>query len=163
MTADRNPIRGCGKLLQELSGRDAESLQVFVGRTIVEVWKGLGGGDDGDVAFTLDDGTTVYADPEGDCCSRSWVEHVSGVKFAYGAEIVGVDLRPELATQEDVDDGAYECLALYGITLITAKGERIDIDYRNDSNGYYGGWLNWAASKRAPDPKHWKRAAGEDW
>lgn len=136
--ADKNPIRGFGSMLDELSGRGVDKLTAFVGKRITRVLM-----SSGDIAFELDDGTTIIADPEGDCCSTTWVEHVSGVSDAYGAQIVSVNLRPELSTQEDVDDSNYECLALYGISLITDGGARIDIDYRNASNGYYGGWLNW--------------------
>jgi len=41
-------------------------------------------------------------------------------------------------------DGVYrknpDCVAYYGLKITTEKG-RAMIDYRNDSNGYYGGWL----------------------
>lgn len=33
-----------------------------------------------------------------------------------------------------------ECVAYYGLKITTEKGRAV-IDYRNDSNGYYGGSL----------------------
>jgi len=33
-------------------------------------------------------------------------------------------------------------LALYGLKLTTDKGDLV-LDYRNESNGYYGGSLSW--------------------
>lgn len=138
--ADLNPVRGLGKLIEVFSGASDEKLKVFVGRRVVAVWAPAGARD---VAFELDDGAFICADPEGDCCSTSWVEHVSGVRAAIGAEFVSVDERPELESHKNVEDSGFESLALYGITLVTDRGERVDIDYRNESNGYYGGWLNW--------------------
>jgi len=38
--------------------------------------------------------------------------------------------------REDVDEVQY-----YGLKITTDKG-RCTLDYRNDSNGYYGGWAN---------------------
>ena len=159
MAVEKNPVRGVGKLLDDLTGYYSQGLTAFVDRQITGVWTNSDGRD---VAFTFDDGSTIYADPEGDCCSHSWVEHVSGVAAAEGATIVSVDERPELDSQKNVDDSGYDCLALYGISLITAHGERIDIDYRNESNGYYGGWLNWRHDDDAPDPKTWHMVR-EDW
>jgi len=142
-------------MLEQLTGYHEENLKHFVGKTITGVWH-----RDGDVAFSFDDNSVIYASPEGDCCSHSWVEHVSGVEGAIGAVVDRVDCNPELATQKNVDDEGYECLALYGISLITTRGHRIDIDYRNESNGYYGGWLNWTVEQDVPDP-NW-RAIRED-
>ena len=149
MTVEKNTTKGLGQMIEAITGYHEENLKHFAGKTITGVWH-----KDGDVAFTFDDGSAIYADPEGDCCSHSWVEHVSGVADAIGAVVEKVDCAPELATQENVDDGDHECLALYGISLITTRGHRIDIDYRNSSNGYYGGWLNWNYEEDCP---------GSDW
>jgi hypothetical protein len=40
------------------------------------------------------------------------------------------------------DDSEYEIIAFYGLKITTDKGDII-IDYRNSSNGYYGGNLSW--------------------
>jgi hypothetical protein len=135
--------------IETVLGSERDKLKPFIGRTITGVWRGSG-----DVAFTFDDGTTIYCAPEGDCCSHSWVEHVSGVADAIGATVDSVDVNPEIATHDDANHEAYDVLALYGISLITTRGHRIDIDYRNESNGYYGGWLNWHFEDDVPDG-HW--------
>ncbi len=92
-----------------------------------------------DFAFTFSDGSCVYGSPDGDCCSYSWVEHINGVQDVIGQEIVSFENRVEGGKK----DPYYDYLSLYGTTLITKGGHRIDIDYRNASNGYYGGWLSW--------------------
>lgn len=148
------PLKGLGQLINQLSDYEKRNLIAFTGRKVSGVWTI---GDHTNVAFSFDDGSTIYANPEGDCCSCSWVEHVSGVCESIGEEIISVNTRPELATHEGVDDSEYECLALYGITLITAGGHRIDIDYRNESNGYYGGWLNWDHRENDTPKDEWKR------
>jgi hypothetical protein len=44
---------------------------------------------------------------------------------------------PDLGEMPDRDVVAY-----YGLKVTTDKGEMV-VDYRNDSNGYYGGSLTW--------------------
>lgn len=44
---------------------------------------------------------------------------------------------PDLGTPPDD-----ECIKYYGFKITTSKGHII-IDYRNSSNGYYGGSLEW--------------------
>ncbi len=139
-------------MINRLDGYKERNLKAFIGRKIVGIWTD---GDKNDVAFAFDDGSMISASPEGDCCSHSWVEHVSGVRESIGEEVVSVDTHPELATHKGVDDSDFDCLALYGITLITSGGYRIDIDYRNESNGYYGGWLNWDFSEQRTPGGGW--------
>lgn len=44
--------------------------------------------------------------------------------------------------KEPVEDEEYEYLQFYGFKLQTEKGDVV-IEYRNSSNGYYGGDLVW--------------------
>ena len=76
---------------------------------------------------------------EGDCCSSSWYEHISGAENLAGTVVFGVedvDMADVVVDNED----EFECLALYGIKIITTRGY-VDIDFRNESNGYYGGYI----------------------
>lgn len=91
--------------------------------------------------FVLADGEVV-ANVDADCCSYSWVEHVELPALGFPATVVSV-------TNIDMPDGTAsafhpdsDVLAYYGCKIITDRGE-IVIDYRNDSNGYYGGSLVW--------------------
>ena len=52
-------------------------------------------------------------------------------------ETLGVLAAEELSLPSASDE-----LALYGLKLATDKGDLV-LDYRNESNGYYGGNLSW--------------------
>lgn len=74
---------------------------------------------------------------EGDCCSYSWIEHVENIWALINATIISVEDidMPDLG---DMDE--HEYVQYYGLKIITTKGA-IQFDYRNSSNGYYGGNL----------------------
>lgn len=76
---------------------------------------------------------------DADCCSYTWIESVEMPALGLPFKILAVeDLdMPDLGDMPDCDVVAY-----YGAKLVTDKGEMI-IDYRNDSNGYYGGNVVW--------------------
>lgn len=91
--------------------------------------------------FVLADGELVV-NVDADCCSYTWVEHVELPALGFPATVLSV-------TDIDMPDGAVstfhsdsDVLAFYGCKIVTDRGE-IAIDYRNDSNGYYGGSLSW--------------------
>lgn len=88
--------------------------------------------------FVLADGECVV-DCDADCCSHTWIEHVELPALGFPAQVVSVEDidMPDLGDMEGCDVVAY-----YGCKITTDKGEII-IDYRNDSNGYYGGSLTW--------------------
>ncbi len=89
--------------------------------------------------FKLDDGTEVVARCDGDCCSSTWVEHISLPALGFPALVTEAEdvPMPDLGTPPE-----FECLAYYGFQVTTDKGHMV-IDYRNESNGYYGGSLSW--------------------
>lgn len=88
--------------------------------------------------FLLPDGE-VIANCDADCCSHTWVEHVELPALGFPATVIDArDVEmPDLGDMEGCDVVAY-----YGFKITTDRGE-ILIDYRNDSNGYYGGSLTW--------------------
>lgn len=84
---------------------------------------------------------------EGDCCSRSWIEHIHGIEAIIGhpilswfPEYLGGD---DISSQTDRDNGDQTLQYIYTIT--TTAG-RFDIDMRNSSNGYYEGNLEYAGT-----------------
>jgi|SRR6185312_2312985 len=93
------------------------------------------------ILFQTTDGDVVVQ-VDADCCSYTWVEHVELPALGFPAVVTEVedlempDGKPS-AFHTDPD-----CLAFYGCKISTDRGE-IVIDYRNDSNGYYGGSLSW--------------------
>ena len=108
---------------------------VLVGKTLHEMKIAE---DKGAILFVTDQGEIV-ARCDGDCCSHTWVEHIELPALGFPAVVTSVeDLdMPNLGDMEGCDVVAY-----YGLKIVTDKGEII-IDYRNDSNGYYGGNLSW--------------------
>lgn len=80
---------------------------------------------------------------DADCCSYTWVESVELPALGFPAVVTGVeDLEMPEQTEPSKFHTDPEVLAFYGCKISTDRGE-IVIDYRNDSNGYYGGSLSW--------------------
>lgn len=90
--------------------------------------------------FELQGGAFVCYEALADCCSESWFSDITGVSALLGQRVRAAE-RVELPDY-DTEDG--RCLQevdqAYGYQLQTAKG-RVDIVFRNSSNGYYGGEL----------------------
>lgn len=85
----------------------------------------------------------IVAVTDADCCSESWVESIETPARGFPATVFEVVEVP----MPDPQDGPQEVTVAYGLRISTDKGE-IVIEYRNSSNGYYGGWLCW------PDESH---------
>lgn len=103
---------------------------VLIGKTLTNVELAQ---DKKAIRFTVD-GETVVARCDGDCCSETWIESIEMPAGGLPAKILeALDL--------DLPSSSYE-LALYGLKLVTDKGDFV-LDYRNESNGYYGGSLSW--------------------
>jgi hypothetical protein len=112
--------------------------------------------DDGSaIKFEVEGGEPIVAHAEGDCCSHSWIENVQGVEQLLDSRVVSVEdiEMPEPTAEPTVKGessefvhnryGHYEeQMAYYGCKITTEKGFAT-IDYRNSSNGYYGGSLSW--------------------
>lgn len=80
---------------------------------------------------------------EGDCCSESWISDLIGVENIIGAVVSHVECK-ELPDYNCKDGrGRQEEDEVYGFTFKTDKGD-FDLIFRNSSNGYYGGWLEFA-------------------
>ena len=95
-------------------------------------------GDKERIDFVFGDGTRKAYGVEGDCCSVSWIEHLEVPDDVKGATLTSVD-DGDGVEAEDPDD-KYDCLQVYNTTFHTNRGD-IVLEYRNESNGYYGGYL----------------------
>ncbi len=115
---------------------------ILIGKVIADVNVGMGGED---ITFDIQDGKSIVATCDAECCSHTWIENVELPALGFPATVLEVqDLdMPDLGDLPGCD-----CVAYYGFKIITDKGEII-IDYRNDSNGYYGGSLDWPRSVSA--------------
>jgi len=81
----------------------------------------------------------IIAKADGDCCSSTWIEHIELPAMGFPAMVMTIeDLNmPDVEQKDD-----YEVVQAYGCKISTDKGD-IVIEYRNESNGYYGGNLAW--------------------
>lgn len=86
------------------------------------------------LSFDTTDGAVCYR-AEGDCCSESWFNHMTGVGFLLGRMVTRVEALPE----ETADGTRQEEDTVYGWHIHTPEGTT-SIEMRNSSNGYYGGW-----------------------
>lgn len=94
------------------------------------------------------EGKTYRLDPEGDCCSTSWFESIIEQNSLVGHTIISVENLDldnpangktcEKCGADHNEKKPHDELKFYGFALNTNLGRCI-IDYRNDSNGYYGG------------------------
>jgi hypothetical protein len=107
---------------------------ILLGRTLLGVKIAS---DKQALLFETDTGE-VIADCEGDCCSHTWVESVELPARGFPALVTAAG---DIPLNEAEDDQSGE-LAFYGFKIETDKGTII-VDYRNASNGYYGGNLSW--------------------
>lgn len=88
--------------------------------------------------FDIEGGEPIVARVDADCCSQTWVETVETPEHLLGTvtAVENIDM-PDLGSPSD-----YDVIAYYGCKIHTEKGSCL-IDYRNSSNGYYGGALRW--------------------
>lgn len=89
------------------------------------------------------DGSRAVYLVEGDCCSYSWVEHVDVPPDALGQPILSVE-EYDVETVEEHPE--HDCLQVYQTRLETTKGT-VALEYRNSSNGYYGGYITRVAEE----------------
>lgn len=110
----------------------------LIGKTIVEMKIA---DDNQALLFVTADGEKLVARVDADCCSHTWIESVEMPALGLPFAIAGVsDL--DMGKDDEWDEGEYNLTQFYGAKIVTDKGDMV-IDYRNESNGYYGGSMNW--------------------
>lgn len=116
--------------------------EILVGKTLT----GLMLAKDKKALLFQTTGGDILVRVDADCCSYTWVEHIELPALGFPAEVVSVE-NLDLPQDTKPEDADKECVAYYGCKITTSRGE-IVIDYRNDSNGYYGGGLSWPVAKK---------------
>lgn len=108
----------------------------LIGKTITVVYLAK---DKMALRFDVEGGDPIIARADADCCSLTWIESLDTPELLIGGVVTAVeDLKmPDLGSPGD-----YEVIAYYGCKVSTTKGACV-IDYRNESNGYYGGNIVW--------------------
>lgn len=92
------------------------------------------------IAFITDQGRYNFF-CEADCCSESWINHVADIDVLLGHkvnEVESIDMFGLL--QVTPEPTRQECDQVMFHRLHTDKGICV-LEFRNSSNGYYGGWL----------------------
>lgn len=112
------------------------------------------------ILFVVDGGENLIAKVDADCCSHTWIESIEmpalGFPFTIQA-VEDLDMGKEALSDEN-----YECLQFYGAKIVTDKGDMI-IDYRNESNGYYGGSICWPGDSYFYGGVYGQNKSSEEW
>ncbi len=121
-------------------------LDVLVGKKINELWMS---DNDVQMTFVTDDGEFSFC-CDADCCSESWINHINFVECLLGGTVESVDdidmfsllgVEPA-ATRQEYDQVLFH-------RIFTDRGS-CTIEFRNSSNGYYGGSLEpWNGSTKS--------------
>ena len=120
----------------------------LIGRQVVQVSLA----DDRErICFHTKDGAAIIARANGDCCSNSWIESIDAPYALLGIVQTVDDLEMPLLNYQLAP---HEYIRCYGCKITTTNGACV-IDYRNKSNGYYGGDLVW------PEPEDVKEDAND--
>lgn len=114
-------------------------LQKIIGMTIDSVHMSP---ENDTIAFKDTDKTVVSFVCDGDCCSESWINHVSGIEALKGHKVQGVICAQMPSTSRgDTNHSNRQCEdRVISYKILTSQGV-CALEFRNSSNGYYGGRL----------------------
>ena len=136
-------------------------MNALIGKTITRVWLAE---DSQALKFDVAEGDSVKVLVDADCCSETWIESLDTPELLIGGKVIAVE---DLEMPDLGDIEGREVIAYYGCKIVTDKGSCV-IDYRNDSNGYYGGNLSWPEDTyfyggvygQNVSKENWKEAGG---
>lgn len=111
------------------------AMHKLIGKTITAVYLAE---DKKAVRFDCSDGEQFKARTDGDCCSETWIEDIDNPDALLGTVREADDINMPNGSKR-TEDGEIQ---FYGFHVRTENGD-CTIDYRNESNGYYGGNLSW--------------------
>lgn len=124
--------------ITEIDSED-RSLKDLIGKTIKDVK--LSGNKETITFITAQDEAIKYK-AYAECCSDSWIEHVEDLDNLIGNTISKIVIKTLDNTIEykAKDECSRGFIQVYSYEFVTNKGI-CAVEFRNDSNGYYGGWL----------------------
>ncbi len=116
---------------------EADNEQGLIGAKVEKVI------EHGSSGITLDtDRGRFTVQCSGDCCSKSWYEHLGDKTLLEGHTITGIGTveRGDLAdvSSQYYDSEDMHCVEQYSVLIHSNKGT-YEMEMRNNSNGYYGG------------------------
>lgn len=133
-----------------------EGLENLVGHKVIAVEM-----DEASLIFYTDENKSLHFSVEGECCSYSYFHDMVGKDklIANGLVIEVGDIALEddgLANDTINPNDRYDnYVQVYGYKIITESekwGEQTTVfSFRNSSNGYYGGWMNFDGIREVTD------------
>ena len=128
------------------------AFQEIVGRVVASVRVDSTKTEKDTFTMTFAEGDSLICGVEGDCCSNSWIEHMEAPKDLAGAVVLAVEESAVVSnTVEDDSDDAL--IQVYQTHFRTTRGD-VSLEYRNSSNGYYGGNLTLVQAPTSPCAEH---------
>lgn len=140
-----NKFQGIGRALHELSGEGSRTGEELIGETVQALFMR----PEGETLYFLTGNSEkeyIAFDVEGDCCSSSYFHEITGIDALLGGKVIRFNEINMPESLEKEYDAAYnpqykDVISFYGLSIVTDKGY-CNIIFRNESNGYYGGWCN---------------------
>jgi len=114
-------------------------MKELIGKKIVGAYLSS---DKTQLGFVLEGGERLAYFTEGDCCSNSWVEHFSNSEYLAGARVVDVQDVNVPGVDSASDSTNDECIQCYGVKVVLEGRPAFELEYRNSSNGYCGGYIS---------------------
>ena len=111
-------------------------LDLLIGKKIIKLLFNL---EKNSFAFLLDSGRLEQFNCEGESCSTSWIEHISGINNLLGKEIKKIEYISLDRPRNEDEWGEKETL-IYRWDIYT-DGGICTMEMRNLSNGYYSGMI----------------------
>lgn len=90
--------------------------------------------DKTEIIFKTKQACYIY-EAVGECCSQTWIQYIEGIEYLYGMEVLKIEAKKTITQEEE-----FSTLDIMGYDIYTVKGI-CHLDFRNESNGYYCGWL----------------------
>lgn len=134
---------------------DEAMTKAIVGKQVQRIWW-----SEDRVVLETSDGKAVTLDVGGDCCSHSYFFDLHGVHYLLRGPITAFEAvelqKGDPGWHDPTCSGSWDkpapcghshdCLAVYGYRFTTEHPVfgpvSTVLSFRNDSNGYYGGWMN---------------------
>lgn len=109
-----------------------ETFRSFIGNKVTKIY--MNSGQD-IITFVLDNGNTYSMYTYGDCCSSSYIDSINGIDYLLNNTILSIK---EITLDYTIDSP--EFTQFYSVQIKTERG-LFEFIFRNESNGYYGGYL----------------------
>lgn len=119
-----------GNILSETS---SNGLSCLIGKKVLRI---LFNNEKNSFIIVLENSNPEKFNCEGECCSESWIEHISGLQNLIGHVVTKIQ---EICIDTDKDYGEERTL-IYRFDIFTEEGI-CTLEMRNFNNGYYSGNL----------------------